>query len=147
MEESVGLGLAQATQYVDSTMKSSERLLWSIHEPVCVLGMLLPYLGADSRYRLDGTGNLPAILSSAGIGHHLHHPAASPSLSTHPVIRASRPQVNCLPACWMTAAVRSLGLCQHPCSSRLGETLTSLANCIIACGVIYGGLSENKQWL
>jgi hypothetical protein len=146
------LGSAQTTQYVYSTMELSERLYKTSMNRVldldCSRHSLVLTAAPAGWYRK------PVILFSAGIGHHLHHPT-SPSLSTHPVIRASRPQVNCLPACWMTAAVRSPGLCQNSCSSRpgdgktwypyLGETLTSQVNCIVACGVIYGDCHREKQ--
>lgn len=107
-------------------------------------------------FRPFGWHRKPASLLLAGIGHHLPH-FPSLGLSTHLVIRASRPQVNCLPACWMTAAVRSPDLCQYPCSSRLGvgetgypylsEALTSLVNCIFfSCVVIYaGGIDIGKN--
>lgn len=131
------------------------RTLQSIQEP-CVLDLegSLPFLAANSSVStlLDGRAKLSffprVILSSAGTEHHLS-PSPSSGLSAHPVIRASRPQVNCLPAWWMTASVRSPGLCQHLCSSRLknaetpypylSRTLTSQGNCIFPCGALFGG--------
>lgn len=130
---------------------SPQRTLQRIQDPrVLDLEGSLPFLGADSSVSslLDGRGKLSFFLR---LEHNITARSPSPSsgLSAHPVIRASRPQVNCLPAWWMTASVRSPGLCQHLCSSRLekaetphpylGGTLTSQGNCVFPCGAIYGG--------